>query len=134
MTDPLTGKELVQKSYDYVDKLTKECAKVLLDDYSKAHRKFQLGNLSTEISTDVVHWFDKRDKNVRVTYDPSSLSRPQPTQFHLKFRGSTKDADFTMIATPGLFVVPGTEITDSTVAFPKTLTISADKASFTKKK
>ena len=132
MTDPLTGKELVQKSYDYVDKLTKECAKVLLDEYSKAHRKFELGKVPAEISGEIIRWFDKRDRNIRLSYD--SAIRQQPTQFRLKFKGNTKDADFTMEATPGLFVVPGTEITDSTIAFPKTLTISADKASFTKRK
>ena len=132
MTDPLTGKELVQKSYDYVDKLTKECAKVLLDEYSKAHRKFELGKVPAEISGEIIRWFDKRDKNVRLSYD--SVIRQQPTQFRLKFKGNTKDADFTMEATAGLFVVPGTEIADSTVAFPKTLSISADKASFTKRK
>lgn len=134
MTDPLTGKELVQKSYDYVDKLTKECAKVLIEDYSKTHRKFQLGKVSAEISSDIVHWFEKRDSHVHLSYDASSLSRPQPTQFHLKFKGNTKDADFILLATAGLFAAPGTEINDSTVAFPKTLVISADKASFMKKK
>jgi hypothetical protein len=132
LTDPLTGKELVQKSYDYVDKLTKECAKMMLDDYNKTHRKFQLGKVVSELSADIVHWFEKRDRNIRITFD--SFSKSQPTQFRLKFRGSTKDADFAMEATAGLFVVPGTEVNDSTIAFPKTLAISADKASFTKRK
>lgn len=134
MTDPLTGKELVQKSYDYVDKLTKECAKVLLEDYNKTHRKFTLGKVPTDLSSDVIHWFEKREKNVRLFFEPSSISRPQPTQFHLKFRGSTKDADFAIEASAGLFVVPGSEINDSTIAFMKTLSINADKTSFSKRK
>lgn len=134
LTDPLTGKELVQKSYDYVDKLTKECAKVLLDNYAKSHRKFELGKLPAEFSSDVIYWFDKRDKNVRISFDPSSITRPQPTQFRLKFKGSTKDADFTLDASIGVFVVPGSEVTNSTVSFPKTVTITADKASFAKRK
>jgi len=134
MTDPLTGKELVQKSYDYVDKLTKECAKVLLEEYGKTHKKFQLGKVSSEISLDTVHWFEKRDRNIRLSFDPSSTSRPQPTQFRLRFKGSTKDADFVLDVSAGLFVVPGAEINDSTVAFPKTLTIAADRTNFTKRK
>ena len=134
MTDPLTGKELVQKSADYVDKLTKECAKVLLEDYGKSHRKFQLGKVPAEISSDIIHWFDKRDKNVRLSLDPSSVTKLQPTQIRFRFKGSTKDADFTMEATAGLFVAPGSEISDSTIAFPKTLTISSDRNGFTKKK
>jgi hypothetical protein len=134
LTDPLTGKELIQKSYDYIDKLTRECAKVLLEDFSKTHRKFELGKVPTEVSPEIVHWFEKRDKNVRLAFDPTSGSRPQPTQFRLKFKGNTKDADFVMEATVGVFVVPGAEISNSTIAFPKTLTIAADRASFTKRK
>jgi hypothetical protein len=134
LTDPLTGKELVQKSHDYVDKLTKECAKMLLDDYGKTHRKFQLGKVPSEVSTDVLHWFDKRDRNIRLAFDPASVSRPQPTQFRMKFKGSTKDADFVLETTLGLFVVPGSEINDSTIAFPKTLAITADRTTFQKRK
>lgn len=134
MTDPLTGKELVLKSADYLDKLTKECAKALLEDYGKTHRKFQLGKVPAEISADIIHWFDKRDKNVHLSFDPASATRTQPTQFRLKFKGSTKDADFVMEATTGLFIVPGSEVNDGTIAFPKTLAISAERASFTKRK
>ena len=50
MTDPLTGKELVQKSFEYVDKLTKECSKFLLEEYNKTHKKIPLGNVPKEIS------------------------------------------------------------------------------------
>ena len=134
LTDPLTGKELVQKSADYIDKLTKECAKVLLEDYGKTHRKFQLGKVPAEISADIVRWFERRDRNIKLAFDPSSIGRPQPTLFRLKFKGSTKDADFIMEATAGLFVVPGSEINDSTIAFPKTLVITSDRTTFTKKK
>jgi hypothetical protein len=134
LTDPLTGRELVQKSHEYVDKLTKECAKVLLEEYGKTHRKFQLGKVPAEVSSDVLHWFEKRDRNVRLSFDPSSVSKPQPTQFRFKFRGSTKDADFVLDATVGVFVVPGSEVNDSTIAFPKTLSITADKVNFTKRK
>jgi hypothetical protein len=134
LTDPLTGKELIRKSYDYIDKLTRECAKVLLEEFSKTHRKFELGKVSTEVSSEIVHWFERRDKNIRLAFDPASGSRPQPTQYRLKFKGNTKDADFVMEAVVGVFVVPGSEISNSTIAFPKTLTIAADKASFAMRK
>ncbi len=134
MTDPLTGKELVQKSYEYVDKLTKECAKVLLEDFNKSHRKFQIGTLAVETSKSVVDWFDKREKNIRITFDKNSVLRQQPTQIRMRFRGNTKDADFTLDAVVGAFVVPGTEVTDNAVCFVKTLVINADKNNFTKRK
>ena len=134
MTDPLTGKELVQKSYDYLDKLTKECSKVLLEEFAKTHRKIELGKVPPEVSSEIVRWFERRDKNVRVSLDPGSISRPQATQFRMKFKGNTKDADFVLDATVGVFVVPGSEISDSTISFPKTLILSADRNTFTKRK
>ena len=134
MTDILTGKELVQKSYEYIDKLTKECAKVLLEDYNKTHKKFQIGTLPSETGSNVVQWFEKREKNVKLSFDKNSVIRPQPTQVRMKFRGSTKDADFTLDATVGVFVIPGTEINDQATCFVKTLVISADKNNFTKRK
>lgn len=134
MTDPLTGKELVQKSYEYVDKLTKECAKVLLDEYNKTHKKFQIATLPKEIGLNVVQWFDKRDRNVKLNFDQSTVTKPQPTQIRMKFKGNTKDADFTLDATIGAFVIPGTEINDLTTCFAKTLVISADKNNFAKRK
>ncbi len=134
MTDPLTGKELVQKSYEYVDKLTKECAKVLLEEYNKTHKKFQLGTLPKETGTNVIQWFEKRDKNVKLAMDENSIMKPQPTQVRMKFKGSTKDADFTLDATIGAFIVPGSEINDQTTCFVKTLVLSADKNNFAKRK
>jgi len=134
LTDPLTGKELIQKSADYVDKLTKECAKYLIEDYNRAHRKFQLGKIAAEVSADIVQWFEKRDRNLRLSFDPNSVIRPQPTQVRFRFKGSTKDADFLLDASVGVFVTPGTEISDSTISFPKTLVISAERTTFTKRK
>lgn len=134
MTDPLTGKELVQKSYEYVDKLTKECAKVLLDEFNKTHKKLQLGNLPKEAGLNITQWFEKRDHNVKLLFDQNSVIMPQPTQVRMKFKGNTKDADFTLDATIGAFVVPGSEINDQTPCFVKTLVVNADKSNFTKRK
>ena len=134
MTDPLTGKELVQKSYEYIDKLTKECGKVLLDDYNKTHKKFQLGTLASETATNVVQWFEKRDRNIRLALESNSIVNPQPTQLIMKFKGSTKDADFTLDGSVGVFVVPGSEVNNHSTCFVKTLTIATDKNNFTKRK
>lgn len=134
MTDPLAGRELVQKSYGYVDKLTKECAKVLLEEYSKSHKKFQFGTLARETGLNIVQWFEKRDKNVKLAFDQNSVMKPHSIQLRMKFEGNTKDTDFTLDATVGVFVVPGTEINDQTTCFVKTLVVSADKNNFAKRK
>ena len=122
------------ESYEYLDKLTKECTKVLLEEYNKTHKKFQIGTLPTETGANVVQWFERRDKNVKVSFDQSSVIKPQPMQVRMKFKGNTKDADFTLDATIGIFVIPGTDIADQAICFVKTLVISADKNNFAKRK
>jgi len=134
MTDPLTGKELVQKSFEYIDKLTKECSKFLLEEYNRSHRKIPLGNVSKEVAGDIVRWFERRDKNVRIALEPNSITRPQPTQFRMRFKGNTKDADFALDSSVIVFVVPGSEISDATISFPKTLVVIADRNNFVKRR
>ncbi|MDG6995252.1 MAG: hypothetical protein JRN52_04940 [Nitrososphaerota archaeon] len=134
MTDPLTAKELVQKSYEYIDKLTKECAKVLLDEYNKTHRKFEPSKIHDELAADILKWFERRDRNVRLSFNGSSVTKSSPTQSHMNFRGSTKDADFALGCSLSVFVPPGSEANPNPVCFVKTITITADKASFSKRK
>lgn len=134
MTDPLTVKELIQKSYEYIDKLTKECAKSLLEEYNKSHKKFQIGNLPKETSANIIQWFEKREKNVRINLIQNSIVQPAPAQFRMKLNGNTKDADFILDATVGTFVIPGTEISEQTTCFVKTLVINAEKANFVKRR
>ena len=52
----------------------------------------------------------------------------------MKFKGNTKDADFTLDASVGVFVTPGMEISDESIAFVKSLTIAADRNNFVKRK
>ncbi len=133
MTDPLTGKELVQRSYDYLERLTRECAKALLEETNKNHRKFDLLNVHSEVATGVLRWFARRDKNVDLSFDGNSIIRSSPTQSHMKFKGNTKDADFALDCSIVVFVPPGVESTHAN-CFLKALSISADKASFVKRK
>src|SRR5438445_3364601 len=106
MTDPLTGKELVQKSFEYVDKLTKECSKFLIEEYNRSHKKIPLGSVPQELPNDIIRWFEKRDKNIQLSLQPSSITRPQPTQYRMRFTGKTKDADFVLDSNVVVFVVP----------------------------
>lgn len=134
MTDLLTGKELVQKSYEYIDKITKECAKVLLEEYGKNHKKFDSSKLPIELSSDVLRWFEKRDRNVRLVFDSTSVTRTSPTTVRMKFKGNTKDAEFVMESSCGTFIQPGMESNPSAICFIKTLVITPDRNSFSKRK
>ena len=134
MTDPLTTKELVQKSYEYVDKLTKECAKSILEEYNKTHKKFEFGNVAYESASNICEWFEKRERNIRLKLNAGSVNKISPAQIRMKLEGNTKDADFSLDASVGIFVRPGEEITDKTVCYPKSLILSADKSNFGKRK
>ena len=134
MTDPLTGKELVEKSYEFVDRLTRECTKALMEDYNKNHKKFSAEKVSLDVGADVVSWFERRDKNIKLSLSSASITRPQPNQFHESFKGNTKDADFEISATIVTFQVPGSEYSGAPVSFVKSIMINADKTKFLKRK
>ena len=134
MTDPLTSKELVQKSYEYVDKLSRECTKSLMEDYNSSHKKFQLRNLAAESSASICQWFVKRERIIRLSLDMNSVVKSNPTQIRMKFNGTTKDSTFSIAASLMVFVPPGAEISDSTICFPKSLVLSADKSNFERRK
>ncbi len=131
MTDPLTGKQLVEKSYEYIDRLTKECAKALIEEFNSTHRKFQPESYSKEVGNSVLQRFSKRDKNLKLDVDTVRNS-DQPNVARIGFKGSTKDADFSFSGTVGTFVVP--LIDGRTMSFVKTLVFSVDKTNFSKRK
>ncbi len=132
MTDPLTGKALVEKSYEYMVKLSKECAKALVDEFNATHRKFQQDTLTHEISSDIVSWFEKRDRNVKLISDSNVASNQQPNVAHMKFKGTTKDTEFTITGTVTTFTVPSGE--GKPISFVKTLVFSVDKTNFARRK
>jgi hypothetical protein len=131
VTDPLTGKQLVEKSYEYVDRLTKECGKALVQEFNATHKKFEPNKIASGVGEAVVQWFAKRDRNVRLSVDPASVQQ-QPNLSRLRFSGSTKDAQFSIGATVGTFSVPGSD--GASASFVKTLVFSVDKTNFAKPK
>jgi hypothetical protein len=134
LTDPLTGKELVEKSYEYIDKLTRECAKSLVDEFNKTHRKFDPKSFPIEVGNSIILWFNKRDKNVKLNLDLSNVQQQQqqPNMARIRFKGSTKDADFEISATVGSFSVPTED--GKLASFVKTLVFSVEKNSFQRRK
>jgi hypothetical protein len=131
MTDPLTGKQLVEKSYDYVDKLTKECARAVVGEYNATHKSFEPTKLQSEVGSSVVQWFGRRDKNVTIAKIDSASPERDQKFVRLSFKGHTKDADFAFSGTVGAFIATNSE--GKPMSFVKTLVFSVDKASFKKR-
>jgi hypothetical protein len=132
MTDPLTGKELVEKSYEYMEKLSRECARFLIEDYNAAHRRFDQKSYPTEVANSIVQWFSKREKNIRLWVDSIKVVQQQPSTAHIKFKGNTKDADFEITAAVGTFAVPMSD--GKLMSFVKTLVFSVEKQNFRRRK
>jgi hypothetical protein len=133
LTDPLTARELVEKSHEYMERLCKECSKSLLDDYNRSHRRFEKDSLPTQISSDIVTWFGKRDRNLNIRYDSSNVL-PQSNQLYLRFKGNTKDADFAITASVISFSVPYTAASDGSSCFIKSISFAANKNDFARRK
>ncbi|MHB1908831.1 MAG: hypothetical protein ACYCQJ_08150 [Nitrososphaerales archaeon] len=131
MTDPLTGKQLVEKSYEYIERLTRECAKVVVEDFSKTHRKLDQESFWKETGNAVIQWFQKRERNIEVSLASGYILQQQPNTAHINLKGHTKDADFTISATVGTFVVPSQE---KPSVFLKTLVFSVEKQNFSRRK
>lgn len=134
MTDPLTGKQLLEKSFEYIDRLTRECTKFILEEHSKSHRKLSLDNVASIVGSDIVRWFEKRDKNITLASEANTVTKPQSNQYHMKFSGETKDVEFELSCVAVTFVVPGSEFSGSSICFLKSLSLTADKTKFTRRK
>ncbi len=132
MTDPLTGKELLEKSYEYIEKLTRECARFLVEDFNSSHRRFDLKSYPSEVGSSIVQWFEKRDKNIRLSVDSANSIGNQPNTAYIKFKGTTKDADFGISAIVGTFAVSMSDGRQQ--SFVKTLVFSVEKQNFHKHK
>ncbi len=132
MTDPLTGKELVEKSYEYIEKLARECTRFLLEDFNTTHRKFEQKSYPLDVGNAIVQWFGKRDKNIHLSVDSANSMQQQPNTAHIKFKGSTREADFDISATVGTFAVPMAD--GKQMSFVKTLVFSVEKPNFRRRK
>ncbi len=122
----------MEKSYEYILRLTKECAKSLVDEFSATHRRFPQGSYPKEVSASIVQWFEKREKNVQLFPDSNIVMSQKPNVSHMKFRGTTKDSDFIMTGTLTAFTVPDDR--GESQAFVKALVFSVDKSNFVRKR
>ncbi|MBM3897580.1 MAG: hypothetical protein FJ358_03530 [Thaumarchaeota archaeon] len=125
MTDALTAKELVEKTYLYLDKLTKECRKDVMDDLSKA-RPANVNELARAVSYAMLEWFGRRDRYIRIMFDPRSVRDTPEPGIIITFTGENKDAMF-KFTTHIIYYMAGS------VCYTKNISINVDKRDFTKR-
>ncbi len=92
MTDVLKGKEVLQKTFTYVENVTKESRKALMEEFSQKHKGIGLNSASDILRQSVLDWFPRRDKTFRLVHEKTSQGRPG--ELRMDFLGETKTVHF----------------------------------------
>ncbi|MEM0121362.1 MAG: hypothetical protein QW514_03670 [Thermoprotei archaeon] len=96
MTDPLSAKELVEKTYLYVDRVVKECRKNLLPQILSQKKTLDEVEIGPYLGRTLEEWFNKRDRLLNIKWQKQSVKLGSKNDVHLKFEGRNKDAVFTV--------------------------------------
>jgi endo-beta-N-acetylglucosaminidase D len=126
LTDPLSAKELVEKTYLYVDRVAKECKKTLLTKITTEKKALSKNELSSFVGSEIEKWFAQRDKSLNIKWDRSSFVLDPKNRFHLVFRGANKDAKFELSCDGEVFADPF----NPERVFIKSLDLKAERTKF----
>jgi hypothetical protein len=96
MTDPLSAKELVEKTYLYVDRVVKECRKNLVAQLVAQRKPLRESEVAAYLGKTIEDWFNKRDRLLNVRWDQKDARLGFKNDVHLVFSGRNKDAVFTL--------------------------------------
>jgi len=96
MTDPLSAKELVEKTYLYVDRVVKECRKGFIPQILAQKKPLTQSEMGPYLGKTLEDWFTKRDKLLNIKWQPQSVRLGSKNDIHLIFSGKNKDAAFTL--------------------------------------
>ncbi|MCL5788721.1 MAG: hypothetical protein M1357_02830 [Candidatus Marsarchaeota archaeon] len=128
MTDPLSAKELVDKAYQYVDRVAKECRKNLLIQLTSSKKRFRKEDVGVALGRELEAWFNQRDKLLGVRFNPATVKNGPRGDIHFLLEGKTKDAKFTLNCDAETYEVPGLA---GEVAL-KSVNVTADRNRFTR--
>ena len=125
LTDPVTVKEFIEKAYLYVDRLVKECRKDVMGDLSK-ERPTSANDLGRVVANAMLEWFGRRDRYLRIMFDPRTvLDTPEPG-IRMSFTGESKDTFFKIHSHITYYMA-------GNAYYVKNLNLSVDKRDFTKR-
>jgi hypothetical protein len=91
MTDMLSGKQDAQRILSYAESIAKEARKALTIEFNQKHKGIPFNTAAKILQDSLVAWFDRRDKNVRVT--PVSVNT-RPGGVRAIFAGEAKQVRF----------------------------------------
>jgi hypothetical protein len=125
LTDQLTVKQLVEKTYLYLDRLTKECRRDIMEDLSK-ERPANANELARAVSNAMLEWFGRRDKYIRIMFDPRLVRDTPEPGIMMTFTGENKDVAFKFTSHITYYMA-------GNVCYTKNISINVDKRDFNKR-
>jgi hypothetical protein len=125
MTDMLKGSQVLQKTYTYIENVTKESRKALMEDFSQKHKGIPINLASDTLRKSVLDWFPRRDPMLKIVHEKTNPGKPG--EIRMDFRGETKAVKF-KVHLYAVFAVNG-QSPDSP-AFLKEVNLSVDPREF----
>ncbi len=92
MTDVQKGKEVLQKTFTYIENVTKESRKALMEEFSQNHKGIALNSAPDILRRSVLDWFPRRDPMLKLVHEKTSQGKPGDVR--MDFRGETKTVHF----------------------------------------
>ncbi len=128
MTDPQSAKELVEKAYIYIDRLTKECKKSLMPKFISEKRTGSIDELIQYSAHEVEAWFWARDRGLGLKANSALAKKGPRGDFHVILSGKNKDAKFELNF--DVDTVPNATTPDAYLI--RNFNISAEKSKFSR--
>ena len=125
MTDMMKGSQVLQKTYTYIENVTKESRKALMEDFSQKHKGIPISSASDTLRKSLLDWFPRRDPMLKIVHEKTSPGKPG--EVRMDFRGETKAVKF-KVHLHAVFAVNG-QSPDSP-AFLKEVNLSVDPREF----
>jgi hypothetical protein len=125
MTDMLKGSQVLQKTYTYIENVTKESRKALMEDFSQKHKGIAIKSAPDTLRQSVLDWFPRRDPMLKLTHEKTNPGKPG--EVRIDFRGETKAVKF-KVHLYAVFAVNGQS--PESPAFLKEVNLSVDPREF----
>lgn len=127
MTDTLSGRELVEKTFVYMTALAKECRKGVAASFEQHHKGLSFDQVEPTLRMEVTSWFKERDRNLKIQHERSVTGRPG--EIMMTYTGTSKDAHF-KFHVDSVFTLASSA--PASASYLKSMNVYVDKRDFTK--
>jgi hypothetical protein len=125
MTDAPNRKEDVQRILDYAEAVAKESRRALTVEFNQQHKGIAFSKAAQVLQDSFLAWFNKRDKNLKVTYEQVTSARLG--EIRAVFVGESKKVRFKLHADAVFTLAGGAADSPS---YLKELNVTVDKRAF----